>query len=405
MNQNSINYLKGDSGGSMNSYIGFALKTVYLVFIGFKAYNFSAVAKLFSTKKIIFTLIAINVLLSFSTLLKGHDWGDDFSLYIAQAKVMCEGGFEQLKSQQLFTQTNNGYKLGPDFYPWGFPALITPAYKIFGFNLTVFKIVTFAWFPLLLWLLFVSFKNELGDKMFYYIALFALSPVIFEFRDSIASDIPFMFFSTLGVLLIRRVVSEKEMIFNEIFSYSLLGIVIFFSYSVRTAGIVLLPTLLFTQLYEFFFNQEKLRNEKRKQILLHLIPYFLFSILFAVYYKLTGYIEGLSDSSYASQLDWKLFYNQIRFNFIYYLKSPSEFFRAPVLSSISSMLWGIIFFFVLWGITGLKKMDVPFFFIFNIYAWLAPVVTIPHFSLYFSCTSFCFLFSDQWNYQFRKCGK
>jgi len=349
-----IDFLKGDGDGSMTSPIGLLLNAVYLVLICFAAYNFSASVKFFNNKKTIIALISINVMLSFTALKKGHDWGDDFSLYIAQAKVICEGGFEQLKNEQLFTQTNSGYLLGPDFYPWGFPALIAPVYKFFGFNFTALKIAMFAWFPLLLWLLYATFKMELEEKTSLFIALFAFSPVIFSYRDAIMGDIPFMFFSVLGALMIRRIVSLRRVFVNEQFSYVLLGVIIFMAYSIKTAGIVLLPVLLATQVLEGFVHGEG----KKIISLKNLLPYFLFAIFFFIYSKITGY----SDASYAKHLDWTNLYYHLHFNFFYYLNLPSEFFNAPVLSNFSSLFWGICFIFMVFGLADLKRRDISLLF-------------------------------------------
>lgn len=350
----TIDYLKGDGDGSMTSPIGIALNLVYLVLIGFVCYNFSAVKKILNSKKIIFFVIALSTLISVTTLQKGHDWGDDFSLYIAQAKVICEGGFELLKTQQQFTQSNSGYLLGPDFYPWGYPALIAPAYKFFGLNLAALKVVTYAWFPLLLCLLYSYFNSELKEKTFLFISLFAFSPVIFSFRNSIVGDIPFLFFSMLSVIMIRKIVSQQKFIVNETFSYALLGIVIALTYSIKTQGIVLLPALLATQ-----FIEALSKNELKKSLSIKtFLPYLLFGVLVIIYSKVTGY----SDASYASHLDWTNLYYHLQFNFFYYLNLPAAFFDVPVLSNFSLVFWGICFVFVLLGLVDLKIRDTSLLF-------------------------------------------
>ncbi len=350
----SVDYWKGDGDGSMTSPIGLALNTIYLVLIAFSSYNFSSVSKFFNKKSTIIVLIGISAILSIGTLRNGHGWGDDFSLYIAQAKVICEGGFNQLKAEQTFIQTNSGYMLGPDFYPWGFPVLLAPAYKVFGFNLMAFKVVTFLWFPLLLWLLYFSFKNELEDKTGLFIGLFALSPVIFDFRDTIGSDIPFMFFSMLGILMIRRIIAKDYFFSNEAFSYLFLGFLIFVVYSIKAAGIVLLPVLMFTQIYEGMVKKE----ERKIPLIKTLLPYLTFGVLLILYSVISGY----SDSSYANQLDLANIYYHLQFNFFYYLNIPAEFFDAPVLNNFSTLFWGICFVFVVFGIVDIKSRDIPLLF-------------------------------------------
>jgi hypothetical protein len=67
-----------------------------------------------------------------------HNWGDDFSLYLHQAKSLVEGSSSELHLKNL-DMMNHG-KIGPALYPMGFPLLISPLQKL-GCDLYYFKCV------------------------------------------------------------------------------------------------------------------------------------------------------------------------------------------------------------------------------------------------------------------------
>lgn len=51
---------------------------------------------------------------------RGHYWGDDFALYISQAKAICTKTVEQTAANNKFTIDNSTLKFfSPIFAPWG----------------------------------------------------------------------------------------------------------------------------------------------------------------------------------------------------------------------------------------------------------------------------------------------
>src|ERR1700691_4453743 len=72
------------------------------------------------------------------TIRAGHDWGDDFSLYIQHAKNIVEG--------RPYGDTGYIYNpslpvLSPRTYPPVFPLLLAPVYGFCGLNLTAMKVL------------------------------------------------------------------------------------------------------------------------------------------------------------------------------------------------------------------------------------------------------------------------
>ena len=73
------------------------------------------------------SLIPLGVTLSFLSFGVGHEWSDDFALYIAQAQSIVHGSVARLKVHQAMNQTLSSVKLKPGFYPWRFTLLLSPS--------------------------------------------------------------------------------------------------------------------------------------------------------------------------------------------------------------------------------------------------------------------------------------
>lgn len=86
------------------------------------------------------------------------------------------------------------------------------------------------------------------------------------FSDKILSDLPFLFFSTLGVVLIKTVVVEERPLISQHWDSIFLGAVIVGSIFIRTNGVLLLVTLGLSQLVSYWQKQslEWRRNNSKE---------------------------------------------------------------------------------------------------------------------------------------------
>ena len=89
-------------------------------------------------------LSALAMILSALMLYDGHNWGGDFSQYIAQAIAFAEGKIPLWRENQAYIVDNSPFQipLAPYIAPWGTSLLLAPIYKIFGFNLIAFKMLS-----------------------------------------------------------------------------------------------------------------------------------------------------------------------------------------------------------------------------------------------------------------------
>lgn len=254
----------------------------------------------------------------------GHNmWGGDFSLYVSQAKSINDGTLFELYEYNKFSMQNSSKIMGPYLYPIGYPLLISPIVYFFGLNFIALKLFTSLFLIFSIPLLYQLFNKQLSNKqILIVISLTVLNPNIIVLTDSILSDIPFLFFCLLVFFLINRS--------KSLFSFILLGICLFFTYSIRDIGIVLIPSLLTYQVLNKKWNFK------------YIITYVTFSFL----YFFTKLFLPNGSENHLEMLFSNLTFNLIFSNFIYYLSLLSKilfFFN-------SSLLGLVVFFFLFLGI-------------------------------------------------------
>ncbi|MBN1104912.1 MAG: phospholipid carrier-dependent glycosyltransferase [Deltaproteobacteria bacterium] len=218
--------------------------------------------------------MTVSGLISYAMLSIGHDWGDDFSAYIMQAKSILDGNMENYIDRSAFTIHESSWIIGPTVYPWGLPFLLGPVLTTFGLNFIALKSINTFFFLLFLICCFVLFSRRLNvTERLIVVSLLAFNPRLLSSHDFVLSDIPFLFFSTLCIFLIDRSTVRRVHPGNPAYSGILLGLALFCACLIRTNGILLLPVLLFCQIIHS--RQENGPGQWRR-LLFNAVPYFVF---------------------------------------------------------------------------------------------------------------------------------
>jgi hypothetical protein len=176
-----------------------------------------------------------------STIRPGHNWGDDFSMYIHHARNIVEG-----KPYADTGYVHNPQKIvGPLTYPPVFPLLLAPVYEIWGMNLTAMKVMIILVFMLALVAVHRALKNELSSPyLAAVIALTGLNPQFWQLKDNIVSDLPFILFTYLSIHIIHESARPGRSLAAQCIFMSLVGVSIYLAYGTRTIGLVLVPCLV-----------------------------------------------------------------------------------------------------------------------------------------------------------------
>ena len=217
-------------------------------------------------------ILLASTLLGSSVLTRGHFWGDDFAAYIMQAKSILAGNMKEFVAANTFTVTQSSHQIGPAAYPWGFPLMLAPVYSLIGLSPLALKLPgLLTYLAFLLVFFFLTIRRFTLTESLLAASLFAFNPELLRFLDNIISDIPFMFFSTLAILL-ADVYANEIQDKRRLMLAALTGIAIFAAFFIRTQGLILLGSVILFQSIRFFGQREQ-RSQIFRDLLLIIIAF------------------------------------------------------------------------------------------------------------------------------------
>ncbi|HEY3219262.1 MAG TPA: glycosyltransferase family 39 protein [Gemmatimonadales bacterium] len=174
-----------------------------------------------------------------ATIRAGHDWGDDFALYIHHAR--------NIAARAPYAETGYIYNphnpaIGPRIYPPGLPLLLAPVVAVFGLDLQPMKAVMVLSFVGVLLMLPRVFQRDLPPR--YTAALIlvmGLNPYFWDFKDQVLSDIPFLFFTLVSLYAFQRAAQADR---RSLTYGALAGIASAAAIATRALGVVILPAFI-----------------------------------------------------------------------------------------------------------------------------------------------------------------
>lgn len=300
-------------------------------------------------------LILLSTLLAFLILTKDHEWGDDWASYLMQAISITNGRTDEFIERNTFTMRASTHFIGPDAYPWGFPALLVPFTLACGpLNVLCLKSINLLFYALFLVVLYILLARRLSKfDSLMLLAVFAFSPLLLKFEDSLLSDITFLFFSTLGLLLIENSILREYDYPGSWRKNSWLGLVVFLAFFVRTNGILLVPTLFLVQAFTWLQTSPRPALDWKRILTVGLLPYYIFGALSVINLLIFPAGEG-SHVEHLSSLSFVTLAN----NLDTYFALPAYFFTDLPHPEI---IFGLLLPFILGGMILNLKQDIHFF--------------------------------------------
>ncbi len=193
---------------------------------------------------IVIAIIAAVGTFFIATIREGHVWGDDFGMYIHHAKNIVEG---KAYADTGFIVNPYNLLISPQAYPPVFPLLLSPVYYWFGLNLQAMKVEIVLLFSVFLLIFWLTIKDELPFiQQAAIIAILGFIPYLWEFKDQIMSDISFLLFVYIALLLIQRARKAQlppQKVSTWLYAIAT-GFIIYVAYGTRSLGGILLLSLL-----------------------------------------------------------------------------------------------------------------------------------------------------------------
>ena len=150
--------------------------------------------------------------------------------------------------------------MGPAAYPWGFPLMLAPVYALMSISPLGMKLPGLLTYLGFLLTFFYWMKTRFTPtESLLAVSLFGFNPRLLLALDSIGSDIPFLFLSTLTLLLADRYTRANDPRHRRTLA-ALTGVSIFAATFVRTQGFLLLGAVLLWQGIRFLTGHETRRQ-------------------------------------------------------------------------------------------------------------------------------------------------
>jgi len=170
-------------------------------------------------------------------------FGSDSAAYIVLAKSLAEGnGYRDICLLNSPPHTK---------YPFVWPLLLTPIIYFSGYNFLLIKLLSIIMAICSLWFIYILFKDNLGkSEVFLLMVLTGLSPQVLSFCYGGSTEIPYLFFSLLALIFVKKYKEEERWLTKIVF------VSVFFlllSYFTRSIGI----SLLMASLIYLFLEKER----------------------------------------------------------------------------------------------------------------------------------------------------
>jgi hypothetical protein len=181
----------------------------------------------------------------------GHDIGDDFALYLDQARSLSEGGTRRVIENVAFSLDNSDPStFSPAGYPWGWPIVLAPFVAVIGLEYD-----TLAWIEIVLFVTALVLVHRLVRPRtstavaLVLTAVVALSPSLLGHTDHLLSEYPHLV-AVLATLLVldRYTATTDGWIGVTHRQLAVLGVLAAVAFSMRREGVALLAAIGVAQL-------------------------------------------------------------------------------------------------------------------------------------------------------------
>src|SRR5215207_3309695 len=314
------------------------------------------------SNRLIIGIIIVSVFLGAATLTRGHDWGDDFASYIMQAGSILNNSTRDFVERNSFTIFESSNQIGPVAYPWGYPVILTPVYAIKGIHPLALKLPGLLFYAGFLICLYLLMKKRLTQtESLVLVSLFAFNPLLLQFLDQILSDVPFLFFTTLSLLLMTRAGKRN------LLHYIGIGAALFFTPFMRVTGILLLGCSLIVEFFRLLANRSD-RGAALEIVKGSAIVCFVYLVLWITNLLLFPSGGESYFSQYADLIETARAATPAYFNVFSYFFGDTQAWKY---------LYYLVFIFFLLGAWNQWRQE-PIFLLFFV-LWIVVHITYPYF--------------------------
>ncbi len=196
-------------------------------------------------------VIVATAVLAVSLHRQGHTQGDDFALYLRQARSVFDGNPAEVIADNRFAVVNSDSGFSPTGYPWVWPLVLSPFVRFWGLDYDRLKLIEVAAMCIWVALLHGIVRRRVGRPAALAVAaVFATSFAYLQHTEQLITEIPHLTSVTLFVWWFDRVRIRGSLLAARIVDLSVLGVLAALSFNVRREGLALILATVVIQSFE-----------------------------------------------------------------------------------------------------------------------------------------------------------
>lgn len=223
--------------------------------------------------------VTLAAVLAVSLHRNGHTQGDDFALYLRQARSVFDGDIGAVVADNRFTVLNSDALMGPVAYPWVWPLVLAPFVHQWGLDYDRLKLVEVGVYCVWLVLLHGIVRRRIGrPAALAIVAVFATAPAYLVHTDQLLSEIPHMAAVAAFIWWYDRVRARATLLTASTADLVALGAFVTLAFNVRRESIALIGVIAVMQVYDLVAARSPIDEHGRRLV----VPYVSFAVTVAL---------------------------------------------------------------------------------------------------------------------------
>ena len=215
---------------------------------------------------IVVVLIAAMTALSLHR--NGHTQGDDFALYLRQARSLFDGDIDQVVADNRFAVLNSNNGFSPNAYPWGWPLLLSPFVHLWGLDYDRLKLIEVGLLCAWLVLLHGIIRRRVGRPIaLAVIAVLGTAPAFLGHTDQLLSEFPHLVAVAVVIWWYDRMRARGPLVGASTPDLAILGALSTLAFNMRREGIVLVGVIAVIQAIELFGGARSARGSRVRTLI------------------------------------------------------------------------------------------------------------------------------------------
>jgi hypothetical protein len=209
-------------------------------------------------------VIGVSAAVAISLHRNGHTQGDDFALYLRQARSLFDGDPAAVVADNRFAVLNSDPFFSPVAYPWGWPIVLAPFVSQWGLDYDRLKLVEVGMLCVFLVLLHGIVRRRIGRiPALAIVAVIGTAPAFAAHTDQLLSEYPYLAAVAVFVWWYDRVRARSTLLGASRADLVVLGLFVTAAFNVRREGVVLVAVIAVMQCVDLVRERDRATGATR----------------------------------------------------------------------------------------------------------------------------------------------